>query len=80
MDINCVIVDSADPDRLAAFWSELLDRPVVSSSASSRKARSSSTTRAGRTTCRRTGRRPCPHEPRRRPRNPPWAGGMVAVG
>ncbi|MDT9696456.1 VOC family protein [Streptomyces sp. P17] len=29
MDINCVIVDSADPDRLAAFWSELLDRPVV---------------------------------------------------
>ncbi|WP_149261217.1 VOC family protein [Actinomadura sp. K4S16] len=30
MDINCVIVDSADPDRLAAFWSELLDRPVVS--------------------------------------------------
>ncbi|WP_141578098.1 VOC family protein [Actinomadura sp. WMMA1423] len=32
MDINCVIVDSADPDRLAAFWSELLDRPVVSRS------------------------------------------------
>lgn len=29
MDINCVIVDSADPDRLAAFWSELLDRPVT---------------------------------------------------
>jgi len=28
MDINCVIVDSADPDRLAAFWSQLLDRPV----------------------------------------------------
>ncbi|MBB6400245.1 putative enzyme related to lactoylglutathione lyase [Actinomadura coerulea] len=32
MDINCVIVDSADPDRLAAFWSELLDRPVVARS------------------------------------------------
>lgn len=30
MDINCVIVDAADPDRLAAFWSALLDRPVVS--------------------------------------------------
>ncbi|GGV38590.1 glyoxalase [Actinomadura cremea] len=29
MDINCVIVDSADPERLAAFWSELLDRPVA---------------------------------------------------
>lgn len=23
-----MIVDAADPDRLAAFWSELLDRPV----------------------------------------------------
>jgi predicted enzyme related to lactoylglutathione lyase len=32
MNINCVIVDSADPDRLAAFWSELLDRPVVARS------------------------------------------------
>ncbi|MFC4909602.1 VOC family protein [Actinomadura gamaensis] len=29
MDINCVIVDAADPERLAAFWSELLRRPVV---------------------------------------------------
>src|SRR5262245_1891540 len=29
MDINCVIVDSADPERLAAFSSALLDRPVV---------------------------------------------------
>ncbi|HEX4221105.1 MAG TPA: VOC family protein [Pseudonocardiaceae bacterium] len=29
MDINCVIVDAADPERLAAFWSELLARPVV---------------------------------------------------
>ena len=29
MDINCVIVDSVDPDRLAAFWSELHDRPIV---------------------------------------------------
>ncbi|WUI04061.1 VOC family protein [Spirillospora sp. NBC_00431] len=27
-----MIVDSADPDRLAAFWSELLERPVVASS------------------------------------------------
>ncbi len=29
MDINCVIIDAADPDRLAAFWSELLDRPIA---------------------------------------------------
>jgi predicted enzyme related to lactoylglutathione lyase len=29
MEINCVIVDSADPDRLATFWSEVLDRPVA---------------------------------------------------
>ena len=29
MDINCVIVDALDPERLAAFWSELLDRPVA---------------------------------------------------
>ncbi|WP_131739111.1 VOC family protein [Actinomadura roseirufa] len=29
MDINCVIVDSAYPERLAAFWSELLGRPIV---------------------------------------------------
>ncbi|MEV4253580.1 VOC family protein [Spirillospora sp. NPDC049652] len=29
MDINCVIVDAGDPERLAAFWSELLGRPVV---------------------------------------------------
>lgn len=29
MDINCVIIDCADPERLAAFWSEVLDRPVV---------------------------------------------------
>ena len=30
MEINCVIVDSADPERLAAFWSEMLHkRPVV---------------------------------------------------
>ncbi|MEU9384942.1 VOC family protein [Streptomyces sp. NPDC048279] len=27
--INALIVDAADPERLAAFWSELLDRPVV---------------------------------------------------
>ncbi|MFI0410233.1 VOC family protein [Actinomadura sp. 3N508] len=32
MDINSVIVDSADPDRLAAFWSKLLDRPVAARS------------------------------------------------
>jgi len=29
MDINCVIVDARDPERLAAFWSEVLDRPVA---------------------------------------------------
>ncbi|HEY4457939.1 MAG TPA: VOC family protein [Pseudonocardiaceae bacterium] len=29
MDVNCVIVDAADPERLAAFWSELLNRPVA---------------------------------------------------
>ena len=29
MDINCVIVDALDPERLAAFWSEVLDRPVA---------------------------------------------------
>jgi predicted enzyme related to lactoylglutathione lyase len=29
MDINCVIVDAADPERLAVFWSALLGRPVV---------------------------------------------------
>ena len=29
MEINCVIVDAADPERLAAFWSELLGRPIV---------------------------------------------------
>ena len=29
MDVNCVIVDAVDPERLAAFWSEVLDRPVA---------------------------------------------------
>ncbi|MFH8611533.1 VOC family protein [Streptomyces sp. NPDC018029] len=29
MQINALIIDAADPERLAAFWSELLDRPVV---------------------------------------------------
>ncbi|QFG22521.1 VOC family protein [Actinomadura sp. WMMB 499] len=29
MDIDCVIIDATDPDRLAAFWSELLDRPIA---------------------------------------------------
>ncbi|MER6346046.1 VOC family protein [Streptomyces sp. NPDC001595] len=27
--INALIVDADDPERLAAFWSELLGRPVV---------------------------------------------------
>ncbi|TGN72662.1 VOC family protein [Streptomyces bauhiniae] len=27
--INALIVDAADPESLAAFWSELLGRPVV---------------------------------------------------
>ncbi|MEW2067227.1 VOC family protein [Streptomyces sp. NPDC007346] len=27
--INALVVDAADPERLAAFWSELLGRPVV---------------------------------------------------
>ncbi|MFJ9526740.1 VOC family protein [Streptomyces sp. SID5594] len=29
MEINALIVDAADPERLAAFWSELLGRPIV---------------------------------------------------
>ncbi|WP_407547664.1 VOC family protein [Streptomyces sp. Pv4-95] len=29
MRINALIVDATDPARLAAFWSELLGRPVV---------------------------------------------------
>ncbi|MFE5959919.1 VOC family protein [Streptomyces rubiginosohelvolus] len=29
MRINALIVDAADPERLATFWSELLGRPVV---------------------------------------------------
>ncbi|MEV0254141.1 VOC family protein [Streptomyces sp. NPDC050732] len=29
MQINALIIDATDPERLAAFWSELLDRPVV---------------------------------------------------
>ncbi|MFF2203539.1 VOC family protein [Streptomyces sp. NPDC058145] len=29
MHINALIVDATDPERLAAFWSELLGRPVV---------------------------------------------------
>ncbi|WP_445280184.1 VOC family protein [Streptomyces sp. DSM 118148] len=29
MQINALIVDAEDPERLAAFWSELLGRPVV---------------------------------------------------
>lgn len=27
--INALIVDADDPERLAAFWSELLGRPIV---------------------------------------------------
>ncbi|MCG7208935.1 MULTISPECIES: VOC family protein [Streptomyces] len=27
--INALIVDAEDPERLAAFWSELLGRPIV---------------------------------------------------
>ncbi|MFI8362192.1 VOC family protein [Streptomyces sp. NPDC085612] len=29
LQINALIVDAADPERLAAFWSVLLGRPVV---------------------------------------------------
>ncbi|MGW0801148.1 VOC family protein, partial [Streptomyces sp. NPDC002692] len=29
MQINALIVDATDPEQLAAFWSELLGRPVV---------------------------------------------------
>ncbi|MEU7697492.1 VOC family protein [Streptomyces sp. NPDC039028] len=29
VQINALIVDARDPERLAAFWSELLGRPVV---------------------------------------------------
>ncbi|MFH9122891.1 VOC family protein [Streptomyces globisporus] len=29
MRINALIVDATDPERLAAFWSELLGRPIV---------------------------------------------------
>ncbi|GAA2298910.1 VOC family protein [Streptomyces kunmingensis] len=29
MRVNCLIVDAADPERLAAFWAEVLGRPVV---------------------------------------------------
>ncbi|GHH44925.1 VOC family protein [Streptomyces candidus] len=28
--VNALVVDAADPELLAAFWSELLGRPVVS--------------------------------------------------
>ncbi|MFE8916576.1 VOC family protein [Streptomyces globisporus] len=29
MRLNALIVDATDPERLAAFWSELLGRPIV---------------------------------------------------
>ncbi|MEU6775211.1 VOC family protein [Streptomyces sp. NPDC046759] len=29
MQINALIIDATDPERLAAFWSEVLGRPVV---------------------------------------------------
>ncbi|GGW16607.1 VOC family protein [Streptomyces globisporus] len=29
LQINAIIIDAADPERLATFWSELLGRPIV---------------------------------------------------
>ncbi|MET8190354.1 VOC family protein [Streptomyces sp. NPDC005078] len=29
MQVNALIIDATDPERLAVFWSELLGRPVV---------------------------------------------------
>ncbi|WP_328454757.1 VOC family protein [Streptomyces sp. NBC_00386] len=29
MQVNALIIDATDPERLAAFWSEVLGRPVV---------------------------------------------------
>ncbi|GLW47117.1 glyoxalase [Streptomyces sp. NBRC 14336] len=29
LQVNALIIDAVDPERLAAFWSELLGRPVV---------------------------------------------------
>ncbi|NDZ62870.1 VOC family protein [Streptomyces cyaneofuscatus] len=29
LEINALIIDAADPERLAAFWSELPGRPIV---------------------------------------------------
>ncbi|MEV5580522.1 VOC family protein [Streptomyces parvus] len=29
MQINAIIIDAADPEQLATFWSELLGRPIV---------------------------------------------------
>ncbi|MFJ9038802.1 VOC family protein [Streptomyces sp. NPDC102406] len=29
MRLDCLILDAADPERLAAFWSAVLERPVV---------------------------------------------------
>ncbi|MGW5679941.1 VOC family protein [Streptomyces sp. NPDC003860] len=29
VQINALIVDATDPEQLAAFWSELLGRPIV---------------------------------------------------
>ncbi|MFD4127166.1 DUF6221 family protein [Streptomyces globisporus] len=29
LQINAIIIDAADPERLATFWSELLVRPIV---------------------------------------------------
>ncbi|SCF98105.1 VOC family protein [Streptomyces sp. Ncost-T10-10d] len=29
MQVNALVVDATDPERLAVFWSELLGRPVV---------------------------------------------------
>ncbi len=30
MQITALVIDAEDPERLAAFWSELLDRPIDS--------------------------------------------------
>ncbi|RDL04549.1 hypothetical protein DER30_6190 [Streptomyces sp. HB202] len=29
LQINAIIIDAADPERLTTFWSELLGRPIV---------------------------------------------------
>lgn len=29
LDINCIIIDCVDPERVAAFWSAILGRPIA---------------------------------------------------